>query len=101
MCIRDRIDRRLSVLDHRPILDVLRYGVSALLLLGADLIQCPLAQQRVGADPERRVAPGESLMDDVLDVGRRAGNPLQCPGRVRDRGIWAVSYTHLRAHETV
>ena len=85
------VDRRLGVLDDGAVLDVGLDRESADRLDLADVVQRALADHGVGADPEGGVVVAQPLVEDVLDVGRRAGDAFDARGgaavgRVRGLG---------------
>ena len=89
------VDGGLGVLDDRPVLDVVPdLPVADIRGLG-DLIQRPLADHRVGAHPERGVVVGQPLVDDVLQVGGGAGDPLQPGARAREGAVRRLGDGHV------
>jgi hypothetical protein len=78
----DQVDRRLGVLDHGAVLDVAAHLSAVLVDDDGDVVERGVAQERIGADPERCVVLREALVDQVLDVGRRAGGALEHHRRV-------------------
>ena len=85
--VQPHVDRGLGVLDGRAVLDVLLDLVVADVGRLGDLVERLLADDRVRADPERGVVVGQALVHDVLQVGGRAGDPLQPGGGAGERAV--------------
>src|SRR3954447_26950184 len=98
----DEIDAGLGVLDDGAILNELAYEPAVVERVPGDGLERGLAQERVGADPVRRVVGREALVDDVLDVGRRSRDALhrrrgagyRTVGRLRDRDALVAGLLH-------
>jgi len=90
-----QVDGGLGVLDDGAVLDEVADlpvpDVGGL----HDVVEGPLADHRVRADPEGGVVVGEALVDDVLQVRRRAGDPLQPGGRAREGAVGSLGDGHV------
>ena len=82
-----QVEARLGVLDDRAVLDVVACREAVVRLLGHDGVERRLADDRVGSDPEGGVVVRQPLVDDVLQVGRRAGDPLEARRRSTERRV--------------
>src|SRR5262249_2605695 len=81
----DQLDSGFGVLDNGAILDELSDAEPALHRLRRDVIERAFPHDRIRPDPIGRAVVREPLVDDVLHVGGRAGDPLQEAGRSRKR----------------
>ncbi len=75
------VHRRLGVLDDRAVTDVRADLPVAQIRRHGDVVEGPFADHRVGAHPEGCVVVREALVDQVLEVGGRPGDPLEAGGR--------------------
>ena len=90
------VDRRPGILNHCLVLDIDANIASLPVIDHADVLQRLKSQQRIRADPKRRIKGGEALMDKVLYICRRASYTLKRAGsartrrigRLRDRELW-------------
>ncbi len=74
------VDARFGVFDDRSVLDVGGDLEATDRLEFGDVLDRALADHRVRPDPERRTVVAHTLMQDVLEVGGGACDPLD-PGR--------------------
>lgn len=91
-----QIDARLRVLDHRTVLDVAFDRVASLNLGDHDIIQGLAADEGIGAHPVGGLVAGEALVNDVLDIGGGAGQPLQRAWRAAEGTVGRLRHGDAR-----